>query len=734
MKRKLSFFIKNNLVIFLVTLFCSISSQLMALEGTSVTVNMGIHIFSWTFDKPVTYGYFVDGQPWIIVPVGGINLTAAVPARINGANVYNPYTGAAVVADINQTVVNPPIGTSYNNNAGPIITKYAFGWDSRGAIRYATASVIPYDKNLGWDGVTPKPLVAGDIVTTAKSITTNGSGIETCIDAVGVLTVLASAPPTDAFRPGVVRNTARRANPEFMTLSQMIDLTPNLIQKPLTSVLGAAIATTLPTPFNASTLTNLMPGPSILIEGLNNGRSFKSKYNDSGFTYGGDVASATGDLAIGALAAWLTPEQRKICQINFIQRAIDTYEVLMSGGVLTHNGGHLPGYGVLITIAGKMLNNAGMLSINQSVNGREPLYFMSDYSQVMYVEKPGLVEPNTPAVGSLRRTSVATNKSSIQKLTLPITAVGTGTLTVNPTFLWPPYRAAREVINMKIRIESGAGAGDQYYVVTGITNYTTSSGGAATAATDPIAGGILSVKPAWVNGTPNATSVFKSYAVVPAEVPFWAFKSGGVNSTGVYNEDFSLSPTTDYGDINLGAYISYICALYAMNAQNDYSSGIDRWMINTLKIPGYGPYIFSSASSRYMFLPNGDSKTPGSSFISGIWRDQVLNKVGLTNFSKDASLTSLPIPATDQSLTNVVTEIDDAIFKINSIKSKGTITFESTELVESIDIFSVNGAKLHSLKINNYTGTIQLKEKTNTILLIKVTLKDKIMARKFIVE
>ena len=734
MERKLSFFIKNNLVIFLVTLFCSISSQLMALEGTSVTVNMGIHIFSWTFDKPVTYGYFVDGQPWIIVPVGGINLTAAVPARINGANVYNPYTGAAVVADINQTVVNPPIGTSYNNNAGPIITKYAFGWDSRGAIRYATASVIPYDKNLGWDGVTPKPLVAGDIVTTAKSITTNGSGIETCIDAVGVLTVLASAPPTDAFRPGVVRNTARRANPEFMTLSQMIDLTPNLIQKPLTSVLGAAIATTLPTPFNASTLTNLMPGPSILIEGLNNGRSFKSKYNDSGFTYGGDVASATGDLAIGALAAWLTPEQRKICQINFIQRAIDTYEVLMSGGVLTHNGGHLPGYGVLITIAGKMLNNAGMLSINQSVNGREPLYFMSDYSQVMYVEKPGLVEPNTPAVGSLRRTSVATNKSSIQKLTLPITAVGTGTLTVNPTFLWPPYRAAREVINMKIRIESGAGAGDQYYVVTGITNYTTSSGGAATAATDPIAGGILSVKPAWVNGTPNATSVFKSYAVVPAEVPFWAFKSGGVNSTGVYNEDFSLSPTTDYGDINLGAYISYNCALYAMNAQNDYSSGIDRWMINTLKIPGYGPYIFSSASSRYMFLPNGDSKTPGSSFISGIWRDQVLNKVGLTNFSKDASLTSLPIPATDQSLTNVVTEIDDAIFKINSIKSKGTITFESTELVESIDIFSVNGAKLHSLKINNYTGTIQLKEKTNTILLIKVTLKDKIMARKFIVE
>ena len=734
MKRRLSLFFKTNTVVFLVMILCSVSSQLFALESTTVTVNMGVHIFSWTFDKPVTYGYFVDGQPWIITPVEGVNLVSAVPARINGANVYNPYTGVAVVADINQTVVNPPVGTYYNNNTGSIITKYAFGWDSRGAIRYATASVIPYDKNLGWDGVTPKPLVAGDIVTTAKSITANGSGIETCIDAIAALTVLASAPPTDAFRPGVVRSTSRRLNPEFMTLSQIVDLTPNLIQKPLTSVLGAAIATTLPTPFNASTLTNLMPGPSILIEGLNNGRSFKSKYNDSGFTYGADVASATGDLAIGALAAWLTPEQRKMCQINFIQRAIDTYEVLLAGCVLTHNGGHLPGNGALITIAGKMLNNAGMLSINQSVNGREPMYFMSDYSQVMYVEKSGLIEPNTPAVGSLRRTSVATNKSSIQKLTIPVTAVGSGTLTVNPTFQWPPYRAAREVINMKIKIESGAGAGNQYYVVTGIANYTTSSGGAATAATDPIAGGILSVKPAWVNGTPDATSVFKSYAVVPAEVPFWAFKSGGVNSTGVYNEDFSLSPSTDYGDINLGAYISYICALYAMNAQNDYTSGIDRWMINTLKIPGYGPYLFTTASSRYMFLSNGDSKTAGSSFISGIWRDQVLNKVGLINFSKDASLTSLPIPATDQSLTNAVTEIDDARFKINSNRNNGTITFKSSVLVDNIDVFSANGVKIQSQRINNYSGTIQLKEKTNTILLIRVTQKDKSIVRKFIVE
>ncbi len=730
---KLLSFFKAHLCVFLGIILCSISSQLFALESNTVTVNMGPHTFSWTFDKQVTYGYFVDGQPWIIVPTDGVSLIAAIPARINGANVYNPITGAPVVADINQTVVNPPIGTYYNNNTGAILIRNAFGWDSRGAIRHGTPPLYNYDRTLGWDGITPKALVVGDIVTTAKSLTDILPVTETCINAVAVLTVLASAPPLDAFRPGVVRSAARRVNPEFMTLSQMIDLTPNLIQKPLTSVFGTAIAATLPTPFNSSTLTNLMPGPSILNAGLTLGRSYKSNYNDNGQTYGAGVSMYTGDLAIGALAAWLTPAERKICQIRLIQRAIDTYEVLMAGGTLTHNGGHLPGYGVLITIAGKMLNNAGMLSVNQSVNGREPMFFMSDYSQMMYVEKPGLIEPNTPAFGSSRRTSVETTQTPLQKLTIPVTVVGVGTLTVNPSFLWPTYRAAEEVINLKLRIESGAGSGDQYYVVTGIANYTTTSGGVATAATPDIKGGILSVKPAWVNGTPDATSVFKSYVIVPDEVPFWAFRSGGIGSLGVSAEDFDLSPTTDYGSINIGAYISYICALYAMNAQNDYTSGIDRWMTNMLKIPGYGPCIFTLPSSRYILRPNGDTSVPGSSFLSGIWRDQVLNKIGLTNFSLDASLSSLPVPATDQSIINAITEIDDAGFKLNYSKNNGTITFESLELVENIDVFSVTGAKILSMRINDYRGSIQLKEKTNTILLIKATLKDKSIVRKLII-
>ena len=171
-----------------------------------------------------------------------------------------------------------------------------------------------------------------------------------------------------------------------------------------------------------------------------------------------------------------------------------------------------------------------------------------------------------------------------------------------------------------------------------------------------------------------------------------------------------------------------------MNAQNDYTSGIDRWMTNILKIPGYGPYLFSTASSRYMFLSNGDSKVAGSSFISGIWRDQVLNKIGLTNFSTDALLTSLPVPATDQSLLNTVTDIDNSRFKLKVFRNNDNINFESSEIVDLIEVYTTTGVKVRSMKVNDFNGKIQIKERTNNVLLIRATLKNKSTIHKLIID
>jgi len=664
--------------------------------STTVNLTMGTHSFSWKLDKPyIQHGTFADGQPWVVLPVGGANLIEVSPARIANASVKD-RNGADITADIHQTVVNPPVGTYYLNNTGGILSRNAFGWDSRGAIRYGLGS--SYNAALAWDGTSPLSLQAGDVITTAKSIIAKNPD-NTVLDAVATLTVLASAPPTDAFRPGVIKSAARKANPEFVKLSDIVDLSAHLIAQPTTSILNNALSTTIPTAMTAATLTNLFPGPSILTAGLGFNRSFNALYNNSGNGYGADIAQNLGDLAVGSLAAWLTPEERQQCRIRLIQRAIDTYESLLAGVVLSFNGGHLPGYGALITVAGKMLNHSGMLSVNQSVNGQEPFKYLSEYAQAIYIDdsNTNYNDGITPAVGNVRRLSSSSYKAQLSQPILPVVASMNDTLVVSNSYTWPLYRSAREVPNLKLKIESGAGAGNQWYVVTGVSRFINEATGLITdsLSTDHIKGGKLSVKPNWKNGMPNATSVIRASLVIPAETPCWAFKSGGIaSSDGSYLTEFTLSPTTDYGRINIGAYLSLYFAMYALNAENHYSAGLDKWLIRACTLPGYGEHMFVDGNSRN---PNGIKDYNGSMFISGLLKSQILDKVGVTyaGTSMLGELTSLQVPEN-------LTTIDEKSFD----KSKFTVTesptafrIQSNTTISKLKIFSLAGVELVSSNV-----------------------------------
>jgi hypothetical protein len=726
--------------IWTISLTLMLAFPAFALQSNKVSVSMGIHLFSWTFDKTVTYGFFADGQPWIVVPKDSIvKLTAVSPTRLNAQAVYHQYTGVAVTADINITVVNPPVGTYYNNGAGQILTRKAFGWDSRGAIRYATPTDNNYDPALGWDGVTPKQIFAGDIVTTGKSLLTKPTvlkTVETILDAFAVLTVLDTIPPSDAFRPGVIRRADRKVKPEFFRVSQLINMDPYLIAQPKTSIAGTAI-TAVYTKFSYARMQRLCKGPSLLLEGLNNGRSFHALYNDEdqndksvvqNNTYGADVAAAIGDLGVGSLAKWLTVAQRLDCRKRFIQRAIDTYESLLAGVVLTHNGGHLPGYGALMTIAGKMLNCQGMTDMNKSVNGREPLYYMSDYAQIIYIERPDIELPNTPAKGSLTRTSVLTTSAALQNLTIPVQAVGTSNITVSDNFAWPIYRGAREVTNLKLKIVSGPGAGDNYYVVNGIGGYYDADQSGLIApslgeAAPNVKGGVLYINGTWKNGTPDATSVFKAFVVVPAETPCFAFKSGGVNSTGVFDDNFTLSPLTDYGSINIGAYISYLSVMYAIGAQDSYTSMFDEWMISILKKKGYGPVIFNATSSRQIFTSTGESP-----FLSGIWKEQVLDKVGLTNFESIPSTMLLEAPVSDL-IDGIPSVVSEGRNSLRLLAKDGHLTVESNSTIKKIELFGIDGRQITSQIINSTRKDLMIPQGV-TRLIIRTTFDKSVITRK----
>jgi hypothetical protein len=718
-------------------IFVNGSSDTVLDKTTTVNLKMDTCNFSWTFDRPVAYGYFVDGQPWIVAPPEGVNMLSATPTRIDSANVYiQDYatsTQVPVVANINQTVVNPPVGTYYLPGHIDIYEKPAFGWDSRGAIRYEKPGYTSYDPSLGWDGITPKLLKAGDIVTTPQSITTPTIG-ETVLNAVAVLTVLSTPPPADAFRPGVVRNDERRQNPEFFTLSQTIDLTPYLIQKPTKTIMGNDISSTVPYEYSAERLTKLIPGPSIMNSGLIFSRSYKSRYNDSGYTYGSGIAHGLGDMAIGSMASWFTPEERRQCQIHFLQRAIDTYEAITAGCTFSESGA-LRGYGALITIAGKMFDHAGMLSFNQQINGKDPLYYIYEFSQMLYVEKEGVDEPKTPEPGSMRRIKIS-NVTGLMGYTAQFTSAENGKIVLKSDFDWKGgYRSARHALNLKLRVESGTGAGNEYYIVTAINDYYGEDGFITNdSGTEHIKGGTLTIQPNWLHGIPDETSVIKMYEIVPAELPTWAYNGASIDASGNLTKSITLSPEESYMDVNAGAYISYLCAMYALDAEDYYKAGWDLWFLHIMKQPGFGPYLLKKSNCRYIYA-NYDDETR---FLSGLWRKYVMEKTGdMSEYSLETSINSLVVPLSDDRVPsgineNNIVESNNHNFKLFLNRNENVLRFESKDEVKRMEVYSLTGQKLLSIPINSNQGAVELNRFSGKIVILRALLQNSNEVRKLI--
>lgn len=624
--------------------------------------------FAWTVHTPgseIESGTFVDGQPWVVVPPEGLELVAATPSRINAAEVQD-RRGNPLTADINITVINPPLGDSYEDRvpSGPTLAPEAaaFGWDSRGSIMYGTGR--RFNSAIGWDGKTPVPLKPGDIVTTPKSLVemeldNNNPNYqvfhETVLEAVAVLTVLAEAPPDDAFRPGVLRSPERKANPEFFRLSDMRDdLDENLISAPTQDLFGNALdPENLPPQFTAERLTSLMPGPGVMNTGFNDARGSHAFRNNSGATYSSDISMNMGDALIGAQADWLTPEQRQICRVRFLQRSIDVYEAILAGLPFAHDGGMMTAYGLRMAVAGHMLNHEGMRKMDQEVQGMPPWFWMGDYSQFIYVGDPENPGPDAPPTDSPRFLDVQSTEFAMAIDGLPVAEAGPGSLKVPDDYRWPTYRAARDIPNLRLQVVEGPGSGDQIYTVSGIRDYTDSDSGKAGKPASPrIDGGTLSIKPDWINGTPTADSKVVAFPVAAGQANRWLFKSSGNirnNRTLQYDRTrVTQSPDTDYGGINIGAYLSMIIGLYAINGQDAYSAGADKWMISISEIPGYGEVIFNSDRSRNAAAPTVHPAHPDRPFLGGLWRSVVLEPLGKTFVHTGNGLEALPVVETNK--------------------------------------------------------------------------------------
>ncbi len=617
--------------------------------------------FSWTVRTDAAdlqSGRFVDGMPWVVAPPEGLQLVATTPARENDAEVED-RKGKKLKADTNITVINPPVGDFYADLSGaemilaPEVN--AFGWDSRGAIMYGTGR--KFDPSLGWDGEMPVDLKPGDIVTTPKSFVAmeqdnNNPNYqyfhETVLEATAVLTVLAEVPPEDAFRPGLLRSAERRAKPEFFRVSDIIPEAAEFrIPAPKADLFGNAIDG-VPPQFSAAHLTSLLPGPDTMVLGFNDARGSHSYRNNSRATYASDISMVTGDAAIGAFAEWLTPKERKACLIRVLQRSIDVYEALQAGLIFSHDGGMMTAYGLRMALAGFLFDHEGMKGMDKSVHGKEPWFFLSDYAQCFYLGDPENPGKDAPPSDSPRFIPWDSTEAQLRIPEVAVAEADDGWLQVPDDFRWPSYRPARGVPNLKLRVISGPGAGPQVYTVTGLTDFTNADNGAAgTEATPRVQGGRLTVKPAWADGMPTAESKVEFFPAVRGEANRWVFKSSGNirrNRTLDYDPaPVSLSPINDYAPINVGAYLSLVTVLHAIGAQDAYNAGLDKWMITISGIPGYGEVIFDSDRSRNAANPRVHPAHPDRPFLGGLWKEQVLDRAGVTFAHEGQGLNGLPV-------------------------------------------------------------------------------------------
>ena len=649
--------------------------------GNTVSARIGANQFCWTLDQNVEWGHFVDGMPWVVIPNGGsLSLVSAVPERLNNQTVryfISTSESGTTNADINITVKNPPFEHTFNTNTLSYVnnTNGVFGWDSR---RSDDSASPKYNPALGWDGLSKLPLVAGDSIATAKStIKELMPSRSSPLDAVAVLTVLTNVPPDDAFRPAVIRAGTDRTNPEILRYSDLINLSPHLILNPVgvtTDLRGTNVAS-LAAEYTMAKMRACLPGPGFINTGYSTSEGASAHYNNYAYpvasfsdNYGGTVAGYMGQLAIGSLADWLTEEERKVCRIRYIQRAIDSYSAVKAGLCLEEGAGILPGYSTLITVAGVMMNHSGMKSVNNGVNGVKPWWIFADYATCWHTDG---ISTNDLAAGETMNDrlipiyNVSTNRSNLNKTNAqPVAAATATTMTMKTNFWWDGSRPINNIINLKIRITGGAGAGSTIYVITNTLTATNlllmddekfrnASGALYVAggnASGYCYGGKVAVKPAWQNGIPDETSVL-AFSITTSDLDnprsddakwYWAVDGVIPNTAGASylerKQSISTSPIEEYSSIQTGGTIDNLIALYALGQQNLYKGGLDKYMINASVRPGYGEQLFDGT-----YLAAVGYGTTGST-LGALWKQEVLAAVGATFQYTDGTSGALDVP------------------------------------------------------------------------------------------
>ena len=293
---------------------------------------------TWTFSQPVQAGQFVNGDWWVVGPV---TVTSVRPAPTASA----PFLNGSV-----RNLPTPSGKSGFDSRLNDGIDQS--WWFDPAARAYPPIALVPGDAlvssvSVAVPHVLPAPMRAGD-----ASISP--------VASISVLTVLAQAPPADAFRPSYCDRTQRIRRASSLDRARL----------PSLHLANAAAIPPL------AELEALFRRPWVDLSPFN--FDAPAEYMAQ---YGREVAMA---VSYGALLLALDfPPEQKVPLTNYlVQYGIDLHGCLQAGYGWPAFGGHRSGRKLPIVLAGLLLGEPAM----QNVSGAFPDSFGEDM-QTMYVSQ-----------------------------------------------------------------------------------------------------------------------------------------------------------------------------------------------------------------------------------------------------------------------------------------------------------------------------------------------------------
>jgi len=286
---------------------------------------------TWTFDKEYTVGQFVTGDYWVVGPVRVVSISPA-PADGRNGSMVNPMPGEMQAYDSRNSGYRASLGKCPPFDLSP--------GDS--LVSTVSLASYPYRDLMG------RSLSSGHAFTKEACILT-------CVDA---------PPDESAFRPPYV-GTDKKI---YLATSLQRDRLPRL-----------------PVPSNAPDLEiceRYFQRP--WIDHMAGWSSRRMHPADNMPNYGRELATVVGDAALQLCLDRPQSEKERLL-IGLVQVGIDNYHsALLNKHLWSADGGHMIGRKFPILFAGLMLNEKGMLTLDDYESQEDATTYFGGAGDVLW--------------------------------------------------------------------------------------------------------------------------------------------------------------------------------------------------------------------------------------------------------------------------------------------------------------------------------------------------------------